>query len=195
MPSIDLYLDEADGKLLLARLNSDDEIAFVLEEDRVDPRFVESLAVLPPGDHLLFHDSYDSIPRYDPPSDDEKVLGDEVYSLLKMDPPAPLSGVDLGHPAIFRLSVRYTQPSDGGEAIGLSHIAWTGNRYASLGTTATSEATRWWRRLNAWIGRTAGKVSRSGPLDEFPDDLWVWAFPSALASIESGSQRAENPPG
>jgi hypothetical protein len=192
MPSVDLYLNPVDGPLLLDWLNSGDEVAFVLANEGTAPRLTKNLPSLPPGDYFLFHKSYPSIPTYRPRSKDDQSATEELYSLMKVQPPAPQSGVDLGHPAIFRICIRYTLRLANQNLIGLSHIAWIGNRYASEGLAASPESKRWWRRFNAWIARNARKISRSGPLDDIPKNSGVWAFPSALKSISTGTPRADN---
>jgi hypothetical protein len=50
---------------------------------------------------------------------------------------------------------------------------------------------RHWKALRRWAGRVGVKIPRTGPPDGPGKE--IFAFPAALAAIQSGQGRANNP--
>lgn len=104
-----------------------------------------------------------------------------------LDPTVPFFGA--GHSGIVWFNAEATGPD--GEEIGMSSFEWIGNRYRPEGLGAHPATESWWRRLRERIRSIAVQVPRLGPLDG--PDPEIWALPSAMSRLRSGSIRAINP--
>ena len=83
----------------------------------------------------------------------------------------------------------WTAPAN--QVIGMSTFDWIGNHYGIIGTPAAESTTKWWSSLRRRVARVATAIPSSGKTSGRPKD--VWAFPAALAEIEAGRKRADNP--
>ncbi len=192
MPSVSLYLDRADAPILLDWLNGQADIAFIRRSDDDRPRAVKRITRLDEGRHQLWHRPSGPIPLLVTPGSHEVAVAQWLESAMG----APISarmGLDENHPGVITFEVQFLREGPEGYVLGLSTIAWVGDRYAPMGWAAHPTTMRWWKRLQAFVKRRATRVSRFGPLDEARPGLTAWAFPAAYAQILEGRARAANP--
>ncbi len=192
MPSLAIYLDAVDARTLLAWLNAEREIAFVLSEGGV-LRTADTLARLAEGRHRLWHKPTGKLPLLEAKTPEQQAVSGWLSPTIGIWRTDRFDRLDESHPAVLTLDIQHQRRVAGEDVLGLSTIGWIGNRYASLGKPAMPETQRWWRRLQAWVKGHARRISRLGPLDVSEQNLWAWAFPSALGAITAGRPRALNP--
>ncbi len=79
--------------------------------------------------------------------------------------------------------------------IGMSSFEWIGNHYKSVGRAATPEAERFWKELRRWVAQQSVKIPRTGPVagSIVRAGAEIFAFASALAAIQGGQARDDNP--
>lgn len=193
-----MYLDQTDAPLLVNMLNADDDIAFIVMENKPwlgSPRWraVRTLAAIEDRRYCLWHIPGPALllPGKNPDgSADTPVENPWEPWQARADssfPGCPFLGA--GHPAVFWLDLRLASHKTSG-GVGLSSFEWIGNRYKSLGNPAASVTTKRWNALKHWVRDRAQLIPRWGPLDGPENE--IWAFPSALARIRQGIPRDSN---
>lgn len=191
LPWLPLYMDEKDAAAFLAELNTDSECAFIVSAGAwVACTRLEHLV---DGRYCLWHVPSGPLPllraRGEPVGtvEDPWVGWNEVRS--GADRSQPYFGS--GHVGIIWWDVRTVSRRIPG-GIGLSSFGWIGNHYRVLGRAAAPSTESWWaglrKKLRRWKAR---RIPRSGPPDGPRPE--VWAMPSALARIQSGAPRDNNP--
>lgn len=204
-----MYLYEADVKLLLDRLNSDPEIAFIVPVGRPERNHkwiaVPYIEHLRDGSHMLWHVPSGPLPLIGP-------SGPESYTFIPdpwtgwteqrpgADPTLPFF---VSHPGTIQLELHRWEtvynsqgerrfPFDRSpDVVGMSCFGWIGNRYRPIGQAASPATEKWWNRLRHWVTKTATRIPRSGPIKG--SELEIYAFPCAYKAIESGKARDDNP--
>jgi hypothetical protein len=190
LPWLPFYAHEQDFELILAKLNGDPEIAFIISVGPGRWTAQEQLDTFEQRKYALWH----------VPSGPLPFLSRKWYRIRRViknpwqgwteefsgvDPSIPLFGPD--HPGIIWLDLRWQGWFDA-DAIGLSGFSWIGNRYRFMGKGAKPATELWWKRLRRWVRTVARQIPRFGPWEG--PDREVWAFPSALDSIMRGVPRA-----
>ena len=192
MPWLPLYLDAVDAARILQRLNDDPDLAFLV--GRAKNRWVaqKTMESVSEGRHCLWHQPSGPLPLLRDPSLPAGTIDDPWAGWQGLSdaahPELPFFGA--GHPGIIWWNVR-TRSREWHGGIGMSSFEWIGNRYAVLGSQASPAMEAWWRRLRGYVKSCqARRVPRSGALDG--PGAEIWAMPSALAALASGTQRDAN---
>ena len=193
MPWLPFYADATDFQLLHDWLNDSSELAFIIPDGQKRWRAVNSIPVLEGPRICLWHIQSGALPLlYPPPSREIKPIDDPWKGWEEIrqrdNPSTPYFGP--GHPGIIWLNHR-TEMKQDPNGIGLSSFEWIGNHYRLIGSAAKPDTEFLWKSLRRWVQKHAKRIPRSGPVDgQHPE---IYAFPSALAAIESGVQRDANP--
>jgi len=200
---IPMYLESADMARLLAHLDDDPEIAWIVRDGG---RWIakQRLDRLPPRTICLWHIPSGPLPLFVPiestqrpggfrPVQDEGMIEDPFAG---WDDPfgGELEEPRFGNPpGIVWLNLQMRggpgRPDDG--PIGISSFGWIGRRYALIGGVPAVSTSRWWRALRRWVAACAVRVPKEGPLDGPRPE--IFAFPAALESIKAGAPRAALP--
>jgi hypothetical protein len=191
-----MYLLGPDVELLTERLDSDEEIAWLVTNG--PGRWVarpEHPAL--DGDRYgLWHVPSGPLPLLTDWGDDasdgliENPWSGWQEKLEGADSDIPYFGA--GHPGVYWLNLRTSGGSASrGVEIGLSSFEWIGNHYRAIGSPAKQTTQRHWRRLRYWVAKRARLIPRIGRLNGPESE--IYAFPAALSAIKAGAKRAANP--
>lgn len=183
--SVAMYLAAADVDQLVARIDEDDDLAWIVDVDGVPGGWVAKSRVdeirqntvlwhVPSGPlPLMFAEEYGGRQWINEPwlGWTEHRAGGNAGE--------PYFG---GHPGVYCLCLTTGSPllRDASE-IGLSSLGWIANRYKSLGREADPGTAKHWQSLRRWIVKTGKPVAVDRAGSE------VYAFPAAAAAIESGA--------
>jgi hypothetical protein len=187
---IGIYLEEEDSTLLRARLNQDQEIAFLMPEGPGRWRAVwESDDVL--GKTMLWHVPGGPLPLLRP--DGSETFIEDPFAGWRdlapgMDSSVPYFGLGCPSTVLLELYVRGWRGLLRPNMLPLSGITWYGARPYSGPHPSTR---RWWSRFRRWLRQHTTRITRSGPLQGPRGD--VHAFPVALHSIQAGVERDPSP--
>lgn len=196
MPWLQLYTDKADLAQLVAWLDAEEVIAFIVPDGPRRWRAVPQLGgPLPDGQICLGHTQSGPLPLlhrwlasipFVPGGKVRDPFAGWRERRTGADPTVPYFGE---HPGVYWFRAHTSGKGHQGE-IGISAFDWTGNRYRPLGDAAPPVAARWWERFRRYVRKHAVYIPSSGPIDG--PDPWVWAMPSALARIRQGCERPES---
>jgi hypothetical protein len=190
-----MYLYEDDFDVVLARLDQDDEIAWLVENG---PGEWIARTSHPPiswqRTYLLWH-----VPSGPLPLD----MGRGEYGAIE-DPwsgwrqvrqvpnrevpwlgPSPLG--------VFDLKFCDTLDRKAVPEIGMSTFGWIGNHYRPIGKPAPRETERAWNRLRGWVRANAKRFPREDQGEDWLGRPEVYAFAAAQKAIDAGAARARNP--
>jgi hypothetical protein len=215
MPSICLYADQQDVSIVLQKLNTDPDIALIVQKGRNRWIAEREFPNLADGRYYLWHVPTDRLPiiksraRFPlfrkthrvringkltldfTPKEVSWVENPWVVWQAEALPAYPSLPCLPSSPEIIELGLRAKGTEYPG-AIGMSCFGWIGDRYCKIGYPAQEETKKWWRNLRNWIARNAeARVPRFGPLDSPNPE--IWAFPSAYAKIAHGTKQDMNP--
>jgi hypothetical protein len=196
MPWLPLYIDADDLTQLVAWLNNEEVIAFIVPDGPKRWRAVRELDGLPADGRIaLWHAASGPLPL---------VRSMVLHTLLVpdgkirdpfrgwreqrtgADPTCPYFGA--GHPGVYWFDV-HTRSRHRGDGMGLSAFEWIGDRYKCIGHGASAVTRQWWNRLGRYIRRQAVRIPRKGAVDGPGPE--IWAMPSALGRILEGCARSE----
>jgi len=190
-----MYLHGTDVDLLVAHLDEDDELAWLVSTGPETWAARPQHPQLPERRFGLWHVTSGPLPLLAPLGDGEDGWVEDPWTGWKerrpgADASTPYFGA--GHPGIYWLNLR-TSPDilGGGAPIGLSSLEWAGNRYRVLGRPATKATELHWRSLRRWVAKQGRRIPRAGDIDGLSPE--VYAFPAALEAIRGGLPRAANP--
>lgn len=190
MPWLPMYLTPDDAAELLAFLNSETVVAFIVADGPRRWRAVTTLAEAADGRFVLWHHPAGVPPLLRDDAPDE--VPDNPWAGWEETLPGlrPFPSIDPAAAMILSLNLR-TRGREQGSKLGLSSFEWIGNRYRSIGAPAESSTEAWWRRLGAWVRKRSVRVPRKGTWDgQRPE---IWAAPSALQLIQRGAVRDVSP--
>jgi hypothetical protein len=206
MPALSFFACERDVDILIERLNTDNEVAFIVPdatEDRRAPQWkaVRTVSALRDGEHSLWHIPAGPLPwpqnatgigpivrPPDPPVPDPWAGWVEKTGVVGAGPwlgPGAHSEIRL---TLWTRYKPYTSDErsagrplisywgDGREFLACSTFQWTGSRFRP----APTQTTRWWNRLKAWVSREAVKLPTRSR------DVTFWSFPFALELLKRG---------
>jgi hypothetical protein len=192
-----MYLYGRDVDLLLAWLNGEEEIAFLVSDGEKRWRAVAEVDRLAEGDYMLWHIPTGPLPLLAEQVDGKDGLVDSPWEgwterRAGADPAVPYFGA--GHPGTIRLAVwpnglPWQRKERSEPIIGLSDFQWIGNRYRIIGHPALPDTERWWKRLKRWTAKVGTIIPRKGPIDGERKE--IYAFPEALKAISEGMDRSE----
>ena len=197
MPWLPIYADEQDFRVILDRLNGDEEIAFIVPDGsslwRARWRATRPLSRLEAARICLWHVPSGPLPLlHRQPDKKAGTITNPWNGWTGLRDSAhkncPFFGA--GHPGIIWLNHRPQAPQTSG-GIGLSSFEWIGNRYSAAGSPASEATEKFWQSLQRWVKKGSVKVPRDGPVDG--PQAEIWAFPSALAAFRNGRGREANP--
>jgi hypothetical protein len=189
-----MYLHETDLDLLLDHLDSDDEIAWLVEDG---PGHWSAKAQHPPLSrprYALWHVPSGPLPLDRGPDVEKGTIenpweGWQEVRRAGSGVRTPYFGPN--HAGVYWLNLlmpvfRPTQTD-----IGMSSFEWSGNRDAIFGKPAAKATELHWRRLRRWVAKNARRVPRFGDINGPRAE--IFAFPAALHAMECGASRAGNP--
>ena len=163
MAAIDLYADRSDIDAIAARLNADDNCAFLVGAGPGRWKAVSTLDRFDDGDYCIWVRSGGALPLLRANHDAEADLIKNPWDGWTEE----RAGADVrfpyfgpGHPAIVWFNVRTKGRAAG--AIGLSHFGWIGNSFRVLGTPAHAAVEKWWQRLRRSITKIGTSSSTKG---------------------------------
>jgi hypothetical protein len=198
------FADGDDLPLLLARLNDDADIAFIVEKDSgvvagsgarwVRYQLQSRVDALPDGNHRLWHAAGhplsahpDDLPAGTDPWAGWVVTSDGTHSIGSITPALASSIVHLKlssrHLPYTADELRSTIPFsfwlDGRTLLASSEVSWMANRYSIIGSPAHPATLKWWGRFQRWMraNTTALRPHRQ---------VTFHAFPSALERLRAG---------
>jgi len=188
MPWLPIYADEEDFRLILDRLNRDDEIAFIISDGPKKWRAVRSIPSLHSHRICLWHVPSGPLPllysRYAKPGQIIDPWDGWTELRSGRDNTNPYFGPS--HPGVIWFNSRCLP-----NTICLSSFEWAGNLHAKAGRPAPEATTEFWARLRGWAKKNAVRITRSGTLESLRPE--IWAFRSALSAIRRGVDRQCNP--
>jgi hypothetical protein len=193
MPWLPLYMDEEDAASLLAIVNADPEVAFIVSDG---PRkWIARPTLTSPtiGRHCLWHCPSGALPLLREGGPPDAQVTDPwsgwVEAQTGADPSQPYFGA--GWPGIIWWNIRsHSRGPQGG--IGLSGFEWIGNHYRMIGSAADPKTEAWWAKLRKTVKKLgARRIPREGSVDGVAKE--IWALPSALRRIEGGEPRESYP--
>jgi hypothetical protein len=187
-----IFVDDTDAITLLRWLSDEPEIAFLLGDGPKRWKAVKNVDRLVDGPYALWQHTGEplNLMRERLP---DVVIPDPWKGWQDLrtgsDPTTPYCGA--GHPSVFGLDLwarhrPYTTAERASLAVvkarllgekdhlSLSGFQWIGDHYQK----APQSTHRCWRRLKAWVRRSAAKLEASRTN--------FWAFPSALAKLQGG---------
>lgn len=193
MPWLPLYADAHDFRTILDWLNATEELAFIVADGPHRWRAVHTIPSLESYRFCLWHVPSGPLPLLQAHPNRENGRVEDPWSgwqELRTGADASQPYFGAGHPGILWLnhrpvSLRFPR------GIGLSGYEWIGNHYRAIGSPADASTEAFWRAMRRWTQKHARKIPRHGPLDGPRPE--IYAFPSALAAIESGTDRDMNP--
>jgi hypothetical protein len=221
MPWLPMYADENDLEALLAWLNDEQEIAFIVSNGHKKWIARKSLEKMEQGRYCLWHTPSGLLPLLAANSVIQKKLEQRGYFLWpKSSRPLPrLVTSILGFRRVVRDPwkgwterltgadplVPYFGPGHPGViwlnvrvegrdppgSLGMSSFEWIGNHYKCIGHAAPESTSKWWRRLKRRVEKIGAKVPRQGALDVPFGE--ISALPSAHRSILDGQKGELNP--
>jgi hypothetical protein len=188
MPSISFVADEDDFRTVLAYLNENPEVAFIVADgpgrwravQAVEQLDIDRIALwhIPSGALPLLHASHD---QPDEPIQDPWHGWDELRPGYDRSHP----NFGPGHPGILWLIPNPQGPGTA-HGVGISQFQWIGNHYSVIGLGAAPATERFWKSLRRWIVRQT--ISRDSTGDSR-------AFPSAMARIRAVEGTPDPAPG
>lgn len=192
MPWLPLYATEEDLQNVFSWLSGEEELAFLLNDGPRSWRAHSRCRYTGDARYCLWHVAGGPLPLLGQRGSAPRIVGDPWNGWTEIrtgaDPTTPYFGP--GHPGIIWLNAR-ARSKRKPNGVGLSSFEWIGNRYRTIGSAATPQTERLWKRLGRSIKKGARQIPREGPCDgPHPE---IWALPGALAAIISGIQRDENP--
>jgi hypothetical protein len=186
-----MYADRTDIQRVLALLNSDNEVAFIVKDGPKRWKAARTLDQFEDTRYCIWVRSGGSLPlmRSDGTEGDliENPWDGWTENRTGADSADPWFGP--GHPAVVWLNVR--TKGKGTSGIGLSSFEWIGNHYRIIGSPAPEAVEKWWQRLRRSIKKIGKRIPRDGPIDGSEPE--IWALPSARNAIEQGAPRDMNP--
>jgi hypothetical protein len=193
MPWLPIYADSFDFEKILGYLNASEELAFIVTNGLGRWIAVPTVHAIESSTICLWHVPSGPLPLLHPkPSKEIGSISDPWAGWEELragaDSSKPYFGA--GHSGIIWLNVRPKSRLDP-NAIGLSSFEWIGNHYWAIGQRADESTEKFWRNMRRWVQKSTIKIPRSGPLDG--PHAEVFAFPSAVAAFNAGTQRAGNP--
>lgn len=200
MPWLPMYLADPDLDLLLERLDTDDEVAWLVSAGNRKWRAqstqpADLRAVDPTGQrYALWHIPSGPLPLLAANRNDRDFISSPWAGWTEVrtgeDDRIPYFGA--GWPGTYFLNLRIG-PTNSGFDIGLSSFEWIGNRYAALGEKPTPATEKHWRRLRRWVSSTSSRIPRAGDIGDPQQQAEIYAFPAAAQAIKGGALRAPNP--
>lgn len=201
MPSLALYLEVEDLRLLVDRIDSDDELAWIVPRRGGGWVARPSLDIKLARWVTLWHTPGGPLPLLVPVAGSRRLERRGWIADPFAGWPDEFGGAELeprlgDPPGVFRLRLcvrggpgeRPDQPE-----VGLSALGWIGRHYAAIGSVPEKSTERCWNRLRTWVMATGVRISRRDPLEaERASRLDAFAFPAALAAIRAGMPRAVN---
>jgi hypothetical protein len=193
MPWLPLYLFDADFGTLLALLNEDPEIAFVISDGVGRWKAIATLDAFNDKRLAIWHVPSGPLPLLaavtgDPHDEINDPWGGWTERRASVEASTPYFGP--GHPGIFWLNLKnYQQGNE--DAIGISSFEWIGHRYSIIGNVPAPDTDKWWKRFASKIRRLSIKMPRGGPNGPFKPE--IYALPSAARAIANGKEAANNP--
>ncbi len=206
MPWLQMYLVEEDVRLLCQLLDEDPDIALICAAGPGRWKAQRNVPTLRDGLHLFWH-----IPSGPIELEPTKVKGKNKLVknpfagwkeiAKRSNPRAPWIGP--GPLGIINLRIRrragrrgqfygvtnarprWVAPAH--EVIGLTQCSWIGDYYEKAPKTTH----KWWESLRRRVAKVAQRIPTTGRWTGYPKE--VWAFPAALALIQQGVKRADNP--
>ena len=178
MPSISFVADEDDLRTVLAYLNDNPEVAFIVADGPGRWRAVEALERLDVGRITLWHVPSGPLPllqaRLGQP---DLPIQDPWHGWHELRPGYDKSQPWFGpsHTGVMSLLPNPRGPGTR-HGVGISEFQWIGNRYSVIGRGAAPATERFWKSLRRWIVRQTTSRASTG---DSP------AFPSAMAKIRA----------
>jgi hypothetical protein len=193
MPWLPMYLVMEDTPSLLALLNRDRELAFLISDGPGQWIARNELSALTDGRTALWHVSSGPLPLLgvrlkDPVKPIEDPWLGWIERRQGANSSVPCFGA--GHPGVIWLNLRITA-RETGSICGLSSFEWIGSRYALIGSAATPQTERWWRTLRTHIRKITQRVPRVRLDSSTPSE--VYAFPTAYDELKAGGSADMNP--
>ena len=199
---LSVFLDEQDAQIFIARLNQDQEIAFIVPDGPNRWKAVSSVASLNDGDHSLWHVPGEPLTLLGADGSKENIVDPWrgwTQQVTQSYQTVPYFSAD--HPAEIRLSLytRHRPYSEqerneltyfNGILLGendymmVSSFYWIGN-YNGPAPRSTHQ---WWRRLKKWVEHEAVKLKPYNNFKSKFDRLNFWAFPSAFHKLKNGME-------
>ena len=193
MPWLPIYADANDFPTILDWLNRTEDLAFIVSDGPNRWRAIDSIDAFDTNRYCLWHVPSGPLPLlHEKPSREVGSVIDpwDGWKELRVGADASQPFFGAGHPGVIWLNhrpVSQRSPS----AIGLSSYEWVGNRYRVIGNGAAPSTEAFWRSIRRWTQKHAKKIPRKGSINGPRAE--IFAFPSALAAIESGVERDINP--
>jgi len=193
MPWLPMYLVSQDAPPLLALLNEDPDLAFLVTAGA--GRWIAHSRVpdLSLGRTALWNVPSGPLPLLGTTaSDADEVVADPWAGWTEnrkgADPAVPYFGA--GHPGVIWSNLRI-QARDVDSTCGLSSFEWIGNRYAGIGSAATTRTERWWKSLRGRVRKITHRVPRARLDSSSPPE--IYAFRSAYELMMNGRNADNNP--
>ena len=193
MPWIPMYLADSDADRVLAMLNADEEVAFLVADGPKRWKAIASLPTPPTDSRIgMWHIPSGPLPLLAADKQRNGQIHDPFSGWNELrtgaDPTTPYFGA--GHPGIIWLNACLS-PKERNSAGGMSSFEWIGNRYSLVGNPAKKTTELWWKFLRRRIQKISKKVPRGGLSSALPPE--IFAYPAALALLEEGQQFDANP--
>jgi hypothetical protein len=190
-----MYLLRPDVELLIDRLDSDEEVAWLVARGPNQWGAQVRHPLLDRGCYGLWHVPSGPLPllaSYEDDADDGLI--DDPWSGWSeecpgADPRIPYFGA--GHPGVYWLNLPTSQRPRGKIDISMSSVGWIGNYFRPIGRGADKATERHWRRFRYWVKEHACPIPRIGRVNGPRPE--IYAFPAALSAIKAGATRAINP--
>lgn len=146
MPWLPLYLDEIDARDLLASLNDDRDIAFVVSNGPGRWIATGNLASIRDARYCIWHVPSGLLPLFRGATVPSGVVQDPwagwAESKSGAEPTLPYFGA--GHPGVIWWNIR-TESAESKGGTGLSSFEWIGNHYRVIGAAADPATEAWWK--------------------------------------------------
>jgi hypothetical protein len=152
MPCLSKCLDHEGVNELMAFINDEPELAFIVSTGPGRWRAVNRVPELPDGEYVLWHDPGGPLMLLRP-NGGEQVIKNPWKGWTEQVPGAD-SGLPYFGPMctnVFQLEVRREGIVPG--AGGITSINWIGNRYAPIGRGAADSTRKCWHRLKRWFDK------------------------------------------
>jgi hypothetical protein len=191
MPAILLYATAADLMQVLAHLNADEEIAFLVSAGSDRWRAVEQVRALEPGRTLIWHRPGGPLPLLQPDGAETVIANPFAGWAERVSSQAGRVPFFGSIPAIVTLDVPLVAAVEEGR-VPMSALGWIGQRYQTAGRPAAAATAAWWRRVQRWIANLGVPVQRAG-MARGRSSI-VFALPEARQRLAAGIPGEPNPP-